>query len=101
MGNCQPEKTNVDRGEADIGYYIILNVNLKIHCLHYVWFQNNPGQVNIRVFITYSGIRRQLESMVNHTRLNYANFWNTTRRQAISPVAKFHHVLGSDFIFSA
>ena len=47
MGNCQPEKTDVDRGEADIGYYIILNVNLKIHRLHYVWFQNNPGQVNI------------------------------------------------------
>ena len=25
-------------------------------------------------------------------------FWNITRRQAISPVAKFHHVLGRGFI---
>ena len=34
-------------------YYIILNVNL-IQRLHYVWFQNNPGQVIIRVSISYS-----------------------------------------------
>ena len=26
--------------------YIILNVDY-IHRLHYIWFQNNPGQVNI------------------------------------------------------
>ena len=26
---------------------ITLNVILNIHILHYVWFQNNPGQVNI------------------------------------------------------
>ena len=26
------------------------------------------------------------------------NFWNFTRRQAISPVAKFHHVLGRGFM---
>ena len=25
-------------------------------------------------------------------------FWNITHRQAISPVAKFHHVLGRDFL---
>ena len=25
-------------------------------------------------------------------------FWNITRRQAISPVAKFYHVLGRGFI---
>ena len=25
-----------------------------MHCLHYVWFQNNPGQVNIWVCISYS-----------------------------------------------
>ena len=28
---------------------------------------------------------------------NEANIWNITRRQAISPVAKFHHVLGRGF----
>ena len=33
--------------------YITLNVNL-IHRLHYVWFQNNPHQVNICVCISYS-----------------------------------------------
>ena len=46
-------------------------------------------------------IRRQLESMVNHTRINFAQsifFWNITRRQAISPVAKFYHVLGRGFM---
>ena len=25
-------------------------------------------------------------------------FWNITRRQAISPVAKFHYMLGGDFM---
>ena len=39
--------------------------------------------------------------MVNCTRINSAPsifFWNITRRQAISPVAKFHHMLGCGFI---
>ena len=71
MGNCHPVKTNVDRGEAEVyigfkggqfsmlpscavnTYYILLNVN-QIHCLHYILFQNNPGQVNIFVCISYS-----------------------------------------------
>ena len=62
MGNCHPSKTTVNLGFAsvDIGFlgvinfrylpsravniYIILNRHL--HCLNYVWFQNNPGQVN-------------------------------------------------------
>ena len=39
--------------------------------------------------------------MVNRTRINSAQsifFWNITRHQAISPVAKFHHVLGRGFM---
>ena len=46
-------------------------------------------------------IRRQSESTVNLTRINFRSryfFWNITRRHAISPVAKFHHVLGRDFV---
>ena len=71
MGNCHPEKTNVDRAEAevDIGFrgltispvpsravnnhYIILNVSVikYVHHLHNVWLQNNQGQVNICVCV--------------------------------------------------
>ena len=43
----------------------------------------------------------QSESKVNRTHINSAQsifFWNITRRQAISPVAKFHHVLGHGFM---
>ena len=41
--------------------------------------------------------------MVNRTHINsaqsiYIFFLNITRRQAISPVAKFHHVLGRSFM---
>ena len=46
-------------------------------------------------------IRHQSEYIVNHTRINSAQsifFWNITRRQAISSVAKFHHVLGRSFM---
>ena len=42
--------------------------------------------------------------MVNHTRINSAQskyFWNITRRQAKSPVTKFHHVLKAWFHDSA
>ena len=45
-------------------------------------------------------IRRQSESMVNRSRINFAQsifFSNITRRQAISPVAKWHQVLGRGF----
>ena len=49
-------------------YYIILNVSVikYIHRLHYFWFHNDPGQVNIQVNIQ-TLIRRQSESMVNRT----------------------------------
>ena len=46
-------------------------------------------------------IRRQSQSMVNRTRIKSAQsifFWNITRRHAISPVAKFHDVLGHGFM---
>ena len=53
------------------------------------------------VLCKFKRIRRQSESMVNCMRINSAQsifFWNITHRQAISPVAKFHHVLGSGFM---
>ena len=46
-------------------------------------------------------IRRLSESMVNHTCINSAQWiflWNIARRQAISPVAKFHHMFGHGFM---
>ena len=49
----------------------------------------------------FKTIHVKSESMVNRTRINSAQsifFWNITRRQAISPVAKFHHVLGRGFM---
>ena len=68
MGNCHPEKTNVDRGH--IGFsrgdnfpcnplvqsiiIILYWMLIKYNTLHYVGFQNNPGQMNIWVFISYS-----------------------------------------------
>ena len=85
-------------------YYIILNVN-QIYRLHYVWFQNNPGHVNILVCTSYS-----VNSNIHMTPVRiygepYAHkfctvdiFWNITRPQAISPIAKFHHVLGRGFM---
>ena len=70
MTKLLPRKPNVDRGEAEVDtgfrgvtishftlsctqYYIILSVNW-IHRLHNVWFQNNLGQVNILVCLSYS-----------------------------------------------
>ena len=45
-------------------------------------------------------IRRQSESMVNRTRINSAQsiIFYITRRQAISTVAKLHHVIGRGFV---
>ena len=75
MGNCHPEKTNFDRGEAEayIGFrgvtishvtlscsqYLLYNTECYLiirymHRLHYVCFQNNPGQVNVGVCVSYS-----------------------------------------------
>ena len=85
-------------------YYIILNFN-QIHRLIYVWFRNNPGQVNILVCILYSVNSNAHMTPVRiygelHTHKFCAVdiFFNITRRQAISPVAMFHHVLGRGFM---
>ena len=74
----------------------ILNVNW-IHRL----YQNNPGQVNIWVCISYSVNSNAHTTPIIIYGEPYANkfcgvyiFWNIIRRQVISPVAKFHHVLG-------
>ena len=102
MGNCHLEKTNVD-SRAVNNYYFILNVH-QIHRLHYVWFQNNPVQVNICVCISLSVCSNAHTTPVRIYGEPYAHkfcavviFWKITRRQAISPVAKFHHVLGRGF----
>ena len=79
-------------------YYIILTVNW-IHHLLYVLYQNNPGQVNICVFISFyvysnanTVVRRQSESMVKRTRINSAH----STFFGISPVGKqFHPLLHS------
>ena len=59
------------------------------------------GQVNIWVCISYSvnlnALRCQSESMRAKIRRSRF-FFNITRRQAILPVAKFHHVLGRGFM---
>ena len=76
LSNCHHEKNNVDRG---------------VHVLFYEMFY----------MYIQTLIRCQSESMVNCTRIHSAQsifFWNITRRQAVSPVAKFHHVLGRCFI---
>ena len=64
MENCHPEKTNVDRGEAevDIGLQGVtishVTLSRSQYLLYYTecdlntpstlrWFKNDPGQVNI------------------------------------------------------
>ena len=75
------------------------------HRLHYVWFQNNPGQINISVCISYSLYSNAHTTPVRIYGEPYAhkfcavyNFWNIDRRQAISPIATFHQVLGRGFL---
>ena len=74
--------------------------------IKYVWFQNNPGQVNICVCNSYSVYLNAHTTPVRIYGEPYAhkfcavdNFWNITRRQAISTVIKFHHVLGRGIDF--
>ena len=109
---------NVDRGEAevDIGFLgvTISHVTLScsqyllyytecyliiryMHRLHYVWFQNNPGQVNVWVCLLYS-----LNSNAHTTPVRIYGELYTHKFCAvyifwISPVAKFHHVIGHGF----
>ena len=68
------------------------------------WFQNNRGQVNICVCISYSVSSNPHTAPVRIYGEMYAHkfcaveiFWNINSRQAISPVAKFHHMLGRGF----
>ena len=71
IGNCHPEKSIVDLGEVGIDpdfiwvtvtyvtlslkQYILYNTECLLNYLHYLnwfWFQNNPGQLNIRACIS-------------------------------------------------
>ena len=63
------------------------------------------GQMNICVCISYSVYSNAQTTPVRIYGEQYAHkfcavdiFWNITRHQAISPVAKFHHVLGRGFM---
>ena len=112
MGNRHPEKTNVDRGEADFEGWEFpmwpsraVNIYYIIHRLHYAWYQNNLGQVNICVCIKYSVYSNAHTTPVRIYGEPYAHkfcevdiFWNINRRQAKPPVAKFYHVLGRGFM---
>ena len=74
-------------------FFRILNVN-KMHRLHYVWFQNNPGQVNALAFCipniqTLSC--NSLEPMVNRARLDSVQSISFE----ISAVIKQNHPLTS------
>ena len=76
-----------------------------IHHLHNIWFQNNPGQVNIPACISYSVNWKAHTTPVRIYGEPYTHkfcavdlFWNITHHQAISPDAKFHHVLGPGFM---
>ena len=68
-------------------------------------FKNNQGPMNIWVCISYSVNSNAHTTPVRIYGEPYAHkfcavdiFWNISRRQAILPVAKFHHVLGRGFI---
>ena len=66
--------------------------------IKYIWFQNNPGEVNTNcVYIAYS-IDEASQNLWRTGRAKILRsryfFFNITRRQAISHVAKFCHVLG-------
>ena len=87
---------------------IILNWML-IKYIVYITFAFQTTQVKwIFEFVFHAAyiqtlihVRRQAESMVIRTRINSALsifHWNITRLQAISPVAKFHHVLRCGFM---
>ena len=54
----------------------------------------------LRSLYIQTPIHRQSESMLSRTRINSARFifLDITRRQAISPVAKFRHVLKRGFM---
>ena len=122
MENCHPEKTNVYRGEAkvDIGFRRVTISHYPLVQSIFIYYTEcwlntsstlclvlkNPGQVNIWVRISYSVNSNAHTTPVRiygepHTHIFCAVdifFGNITRRQAISPVAKFHHVLGCGFM---
>ena len=60
--------------------------------LNQVWFQNNPSQVTNTTPVRIYG------EPYTHKFCVVNIFWNITRRQAISPIAKFHHMLGHGFM---
>ena len=92
-------------------YYNIIIMNVySIHRLHYVWFQNNPGQVNNYVCTSYSvnsnAHMMPSEFMVNPMRINSAQsiFFgispsNITRCQVPSRVRAWFHDSEGDIDF--
>ena len=90
---------------ADNIYYIILNV-IWIHHLHYVWYQNNPGQVKICVCISYSIYSNAHTTPVRIFGEPYTHkfcavdiFWNITRCLVPSHVKAWFHDSAGDINF--
>ena len=75
----------------------MLNVN--IHIIRRVR-SSDFKTINGRFYIVFSTFKYS-ESMVNSMHINSMRSklsWNITRREALSPVVKYHHSLESGFI---
>ena len=102
--SLKPRLTLVFKGWQILCYPLVQSIIIILYCMlicpHYVLFQNNPSQVNIWVCISNAHttpVRIYGEPYV-HKFCVVDFIWNSTRRQAISPVAKFYHVLGRGFM---
>ena len=105
MGNCHPEKTNVDRGEAevDIGfrgvtifiilYWMLIKLTSTLSTLRLVSKQSRSSEYLCLYFVlVYSNPHTM------HKFCAVDNFLNITSRQAISLIATSHRVLGRGFL---
>mgnify|MGYP003690464617 CR=1 FL=1 len=121
MGNCHTKKTNATEAEPrltlvfeDWHFPCDPLVQSIINILYWMLIKNNvyitfgiktTGKVINSVCISYSVNSNALTMPVRIYGEPYAHkfcvidiFWNITRRQGMSPVARFHHVLGRSFV---
>ena len=105
IGNCHPEKTRVDRS-LSIRQYLLYYIKCLFTASYTLLsFQNNPGQVNICICVSYFHIFKRWDKAIQNQCKQYLhcictvyNVWNITRCWAISAVAKFHYELGCGFM---
>ena len=115
-----PEKTNVDQGKAedDIGFLGMTISHVTLSCsqwlLYYTecWLNTSSTlhlaskQSRSSKYLNLYFVLHKFNAHMTPVRIygeQYAHkfcyfFWNITHRQAISPVAKFNHVLGRGFM---